>query len=222
MSPEQEVLSNLVAGLLLAALSGLAVRQRMTVCRAFSLYLVVALAANRLMTWWPEHFYTRSFYATVEVVYLTLKLVIVAELTSAALAAFPAARRIARAAFLLVASVTMVSIMMTGTLMDAIQRAQTGAAWGFLVLMAIVWWFHLPLHVLHRMIILGFALYLWAYGSVLALSNSLGPAVSRFLLEIDPMAYAATVAVWVIGGWRANESSLHQGREGRVHTWMLP
>jgi hypothetical protein len=229
MKPEQELVANVVAVLLLATLAGLAARGRILLCRSFAAYLTLALTTNRLITWWPERFYTSGFWTLKETLYALLMPLLALELTAVALEAFPRARRAGLAVLVTIAGLTVLAVAAapgpdySARMGLLLARAQTGAVWGFVALLTIASWYHLPLHPTHRSIILGFALYLGFYGALLSAVGHFGWSAYRYLAALDPAAYAATVGLWMLAAWRKEEASA-LGPEARRHLqpWVHP
>lgn len=214
MRPDQVFVANLVVGLLAAALFGMAVRGRARLCWSFSAYLVMAIVTNRLIVWWPERFFTLRFWIVKESLYAILMVLIALELAWVALEAFPRARGISRLAVIAVAAVGLLAVFTAGTgdkagrVGEFMAAAQTGAVWAFVVLLAVAYWYRLPLHAWHRSIALGFALYGGVYGALLGTVGHFGWSAYDYVAPLEPAAYAATVGLWVLAAWRSEERSL--------------
>ena len=227
MTPDQVFVANLVAVLLVAVLLGLAVRQRALLCWSFVAYLVMAVVTNRLIVWWPERFYTLRFWVVKESLYAALMALIAFELAWVALEAFPRARRLSLLAVAVVAGVTLVvaSAARSGDqaarVGEFMAAAQTGAVWTFVVLLAVASWYRLPLHAWHRSIALGFALYGGVYGALLATVGHFGWSAHRYVAPLEPAAYAATIGLWVLAAWRAEDRSvLVPETRRRLQPWV--
>lgn len=190
------MIADLVAVLLAAALLALAVRGRAGVSWPFTAHLGLCLLTNRLITWWPERFYTQAFWWAKEAALAGLALVVLLGLTRAVLDAFPRARRFTLDATAAILACTAVAAAFASPY-DALSLVHGGTVWGFALLLAVTLWFQLPLHPLHRAIMLGFALYLGAYGTVLGLVRYLEPAALPYLAALDAAAYAATLGLWL-------------------------
>jgi hypothetical protein len=222
MKPEQVLVANLVAALLLATLAGLAVRGRVLLCRSFAVYVALALTTNRLVTWWPEQFYTSDFWTFKETLHAILMALVALELTVVGLEAFPRARRAGVLALMLIAGVTALAVAAepapdyatrVGVLLA---RAQTGAVWGFVAVLAIASWYRLPLHPMHRSITLGFALNLGVYGVLLSAVGHFGWSAYRYVAALDPAAYAATVGLWMLAAWRPEAAARSGPRRAAI------
>ena len=208
MTPAQESLADLVALLLGGALAGLLVTGRLWLCRAFGLYLLVTLATNRAVVWWPERFYNGPFWTAKETLQAALVIAVAVELSDVALMAFPRARAIARRGVVAVALVTLlgVSTAVAGGyevwVSTLAARASLGASWAMLVVVMVASWYRLPLGPWHRMIALGFVLYQGAYAVLLSALAGTGWSAYEYIVGLEPAAYAATVGLWTFGAWR--------------------
>ena len=232
MKPEQVMVANLAAALLLATLMGLAARGRVRLCRAFAVYLALALTTNRLVTWWPERFYTRDFWTFNETLQAILIPLVALELMVVATRglpeAFPRARRAGVVALTLIAAATVLAMAATpardyAARMGVLAWAQAGAAWSFVAFLAIACWYRLPLHPMHRSITLGFALHLGIYGALLGALGHFGESAYRYVAALDPAAYTATVGVWMLAAWRPEPGSApgHQAPRS-LYPWLNP
>jgi len=204
----QQTVANLVALLLGGALVGLFVTGRIWLCRSFGLYLGMTLATNRLIVWWPEHFYNIQFWALKEALQAALVMAVAVELADVALMTFPRARSSVRRGVAAVALLTLLGVstaiaggyyVLVGTLAA---RASLGAAWAMLVVLMVTTWYRLPLGPWHRMIALGFVLYQGAYAVLLSALVGTGWSAYSYIVGLDPAAYAATVGLWAFGAWR--------------------
>ena len=88
-------IADLSAALLLVTLLGIHVRGRAHLCPSFAAYVAMAITTNRLMNWWPDLFFNAAFYRAKESIYAVWTFVIVADLCTTALQAFPRPRRAA-------------------------------------------------------------------------------------------------------------------------------
>ncbi len=209
------IVADLVAVLLLAALVGVLASGRAGLCWSFAIYLGSALLTNRLVRWWPDRFYTTSFFSGKELFFAALTVVIVLELTWSGLASFPRARRLSGALALVVATAGTIGILRMDGASDYRTRigilGTSGQLFALLALVAflgVVQWYRLPLRPWHRAIILGFLLYRGIYGVLLATLGRYGGPSYAFVAELDRAAYAATVGLWTAAAWRPEWNDL--------------
>jgi hypothetical protein len=205
---------------LLAALIGLVVRRRLRLVYVFPVYLLAVLVLSSLVGVWPKRFHTWSFYWAVESVYSLLKIGVVAELTVRIFNAFPAARRVARAAFLVVLAITVVSTWYASPgpafgargerqwadLVLALHpRITNGTAWLFGALFAVILYYRLPLHPLHKAIAFGFMAYLLllTYGLDLVKRSEFGAL--RVASYASTLGYTLVAAYWAWAAWRRDD-----------------
>lgn len=202
------LVANLVAVLLLVTLLGVLARGHASRCWSFTAYLAFAFISNRLICWWPERFFRLWFATLKELVFAGLVVLVALELAWIALARFPRARRRATSVILVAAGVTAVLVSATPSsgLEERVGRtgaiANTGALLVLVVLLLVAHWYHLPLGRWHRAIAEGFILYCGAYGALLGAVGLGGLNVYRYLVALDPAAYAATVGLWLLAAWR--------------------
>lgn len=207
---------DLNAALLLLTLAGLGGRGRVPECSGFTVYLAVCIAGNRLPVWWPGTFYNWQFWLAKEWAYCALKAAIAVELAWRCFAPFPRARAAAVSA--VVAGVAGTAALVLGlrfeTLMageygeavtELLPRIQIAVVWTFVLLLAAITWWRIPVTAFTRAIVLGFVLYGGAYAGALEAARHFNDAGFAFLRALDPAAYAASVAVWALAAWRPRE-----------------
>ncbi len=203
------IVADLVALLLLATLAGVLASRRAWLCRSFVAYLALALLTNRLVRWWPDRFYTTSFFSAKEALFAALSLLIAVELVRTGLAPFPRARRTAAAVVLTIAAVGALGVLRAARADDYASRmgffvagAQLSSLLALVALLGVAQWYRLPLRPWHRSIMIGFVLYRGVYGLLLATLAEFGGPVHACVAALDRAAYAATVGVWLAAAWR--------------------
>jgi len=207
VTPAHTLVANLVAVLLLGTLAGMAWQRRLSSCWTFTAVLILSAITNRLIVWWPATFYNRQFWVLKELGYAALHGLVMVELCVVGLRLFPRARRLAlvAGALTLTASGMMVAVAAAPSypaqLGVMVARGNIGLAWAFTMLIAVVWRYELPLQPFHRMILLGYVLYLSVYSALLSLVGLLGLAVHRYLAALDPAMFAATIGLWLLAAW---------------------
>jgi hypothetical protein len=100
MTPDQFAVALGVEAALLAVMLGLVVRGRWRASWFFASYVLVVLAGNVLVTWWPASFYTPGFWMAKQLVYDAVKLGLALELAWRTFSAFPGASRRRRTSLL--------------------------------------------------------------------------------------------------------------------------
>jgi hypothetical protein len=211
----------LAGGTLLLAilLGGLFARRRARFCVAFTVYVAAVVVSNSLILLWPERFYAWWFYLTKELTLNVIKLAVALELTLRVFQAFPRARKTARNALLLVLAITVVAVASapsrapaTGreewasALVLSIQpRITNGTAWLFGAIFAVILYYRVPLHHLHKAIAAGFMAYLLLFTFVLDFLSRAEPGVYRAMAYASPMAYTLLEVYWAWAAWRRDE-----------------
>jgi hypothetical protein len=194
---------------MLAVLVGLFVRHRAHLCWSFVGYLAWGLACNTLMSFWPERFYVQWFYVLVQGVLDAFKLAIAAELTYRTFRAFPGAAarvRVLLAPVFLV-PVLFVSKVPTGTsYQDWIAlhepQVQTGIIWIMVAITLVIAWYRVPVHAMHRAILMGFSAYLLIFTTILNVLRDFGfENIRAFLSVADGYAYLLLLAGWAYAAW---------------------
>jgi hypothetical protein len=213
LSLSQTWVADANAALLGLAIVGLFVRGGARRCWSFAVYLLAALVANRLVTWWPETFWHLWFYSLKESVYTVLRGAVAAEIGSATFTSVPTSRR-RLALWLLVAAAGGAALDVVDAHRDRFGPlplaqflhpiGQIGTLWMFAVVALFATRESVPIAPLRRWIMLGFALYLLSSGFVQASLRLIEPdAVTALYMAADPIAYAASVGLWAIAAWRA-------------------
>jgi hypothetical protein len=194
---------------MLAVLVGLFVRHRAHLCWSFIGYLAWGLGFNSLMSFWPERFYNPTFYVLMQGGLDAFKLAIAAELTYRTFRAFPGAA--ARVRILLApvffVPVLFVSKMPTGTsyyewVRLYVPQMQTGVIWIMTAITLVIAWYRVPVHAMHRAILIGFAAYLLIFTTLLNVLRDFGFEHMRAFLSVaDGYAYLALLAGWSYAAW---------------------
>jgi hypothetical protein len=203
--------------LLLATLAGLVARHRLRLVYSFPAYLLAVVVLSSLAGWWPARFHTWSFYWSKESLYSLLKVGVALELTARVFQAFPAARRVARVTFCLVLAVTFFAAWTAPTGPPPSERGQqqwadlvlalhpritNGTAWLFGGLFALILYYRLPLHPLHKAIAFGFMAYLLllTFGLDHVKRSEFGSL--SFISYASSIGYALVAAYWAWSAWR--------------------
>ena len=199
-------------------LAGLAVRQRVRLCWTFPLYLgTIALADLALMVG-PPPFDSQLFWFGKELVITVLRFALALELTYRTVRAFPTARATVRAVLLGVLVLTL-AIVFSGTgdlaaegtpvLGPLITRVQPlvlyGAIWLLTGIAGVILWYRLPVHPLHKAILVGLVPYLLLSTVSLNLIEKWGWEVSGQVNLVPALAWLCLLSVWAVMAWRPGD-----------------
>jgi hypothetical protein len=195
--------------LVAALLAGLFTRRLYRVCHAFPAWLAAVLAGDVLMFFRPERFYTWGFWIAKETAYAVLKLAIAVEITALAFQAFPSARATVRRVMLAVL-VVLLAFVVVGVRYDVAledlareqqRRLANGVALVFCATWAIVLYYRLPLHRLHRAILRGLVPYLLVFAAASTFTLVLGWD-RRPVNAAETACWALMLAYWGWEVWR--------------------
>jgi len=209
MSATQLLLFNAMKLGMIAVLAGLFARRRAHLCWSFVGYLMVALVCNSLMTFWPEQFFRLWFYSLMQELLTAFKLAIAAELTYKTFRAFPGAAARVR---LFLAPVFLVPVMFISKVPagasyeDLIQlyqpQLQTAVIWIIAAVTLMIAWYRVPVHAMHRAILIGFAAYLLIFTTLLNVLRDVGfDRIRLFISMADGFAYLLLLAGWAYAAW---------------------
>jgi len=194
---------------MLAALVGLFVRGRAHLCWSFVAYLMTALVCNSLQSFWPEQFFRQWFYLLTVGLLDALKLAIAAELTYRTFRAFPGAAARVRVLLLpvfLVPALFVVKVPTGATFEDLVRlyqpQVQTGVIWLMAAITLLIAWYRVPVHAMHRAILIGFASYLLIFTTFLNVLRDFGFDQLRAMINVaDGYAYVALLCWWAYAAW---------------------
>jgi hypothetical protein len=214
---QQAILLLVTNVLLIGALMGLFARRRVRLAYFFVAYLIAIVVLSSLVGLWPDRFHTWSFYWTKESVYSFLKVGAALELALRVFQAFPAAARAARIAFLLVITITVVAAWTVSAgsepghsseqqwanlVLAYHPRITNGTAWLFGAMFALILYYRLPLHSLHKAIAFGFMSYLLLLTFVLDVLKRSDFAASGLVSYTNALGYTTLAAYWAWAAWR--------------------
>jgi len=194
---------------MLAVLVGLFARRRAHLCWSFAAYLAWGLVCNSLMSYWPGHFYTRSYYLLTQGVGDALKLAIAAELTYRTFRAFPGAAarvRVLLAPLFMVPVLFVTSVPSGATYEDLIRLYQpqvlTAVIWIMVAITLLIAWYRVPVHAVHRAILIGFSSYLLIFTTLLNVLRNYGfDNLRNFIGVADGYAYLLIMMGWAYAAW---------------------
>lgn len=209
MSAAQILVAHGVKIAMLAVLVGLFARRRAHLCWSFVGYLAWGLVCNSLMSFWPDQFYRQWFYLLTQGVGDALKVAIAAELTYRTFRAFPGAAarvRVLLAPFFLVPALFVSKVPAGATYEDLIRlyeaQVQTGVIWTMVAITLLIAWYRVPVHAIHRAILIGFASYLLIFTTLLNVLRDYGFNELRgFIFVADGYAYLALTLGWAYAAW---------------------
>ena len=99
-------------------------------------------------------------------------------------------------------------------------RLETGIAWAFAAIAALVRWYDVPVHPLHRGIILGFVLHLAVFSTLIQLLASHGYQWASELVTLSPAVLMGVCALWMWSSWRPDaELSADPALVLRLQPW---
>jgi hypothetical protein len=196
--------------LLPLVLAGVLSRRLYRICYTFAAYLLAVWLGDLVMFVWPEIFYVWSFWLAKETLYAVLKLALALEITALAYGAFPAARTAVRRGILLVLA-ALAALLAVGVpygrefpvLASELQRRLAqGTALVFCATWALLLWYHLPLHRLHRAIMRGLVPYMLVFAAVNGFLVTLGLHLRPAVNLADGLAWAMLLLYWSWEVWR--------------------
>lgn len=212
MGGAQTLVAHAVKVAALVALVGLISTGRYRSCWSLTAYLVVALAGNSMISFWPDRFFNYYFYTARQAVFDVLKLCIALELSHKVFAAFPGALSRWRAVSFLVLVVTTAAVV-GASWNDPIvyaayhwqPRISAGAAWILCAIALLVGWHRLPIDAWHYAILVGFIPYLVLFSTSMTLITMRWSALEAFGLA-HSVAYLVLMVWWAYAAWRPPDS----------------
>ncbi len=209
MSGTELLVNHVMKLALIAILAGLFARKRAHLCWSFVAYLVTALVFSSLMSFWPEQFYRLWFYSLMQDLLQAMKLAVAAELTYRTFRAFPGAAARVR---ILLAPVFFVPVLFVSKVpagasyQDIIQiyqpQLQTAVIWIITAITLLIAWYRVPVHAVHRAILIGFAAYLLIFTTLLNVLRDFGfDNLRNFIGVADGYAYILLLGWWAYAAW---------------------
>jgi hypothetical protein len=194
---------------MLAVLVGLVARRRAHLCWSFVAYLVWALVCNSLISFWPDQFFRQWFYVLMYGVADALKLAIAAELTYRTFRAFPGAAARVRVLLLPVFLVPALFVSKVPSGVSYVEflgqyqpQVQTAVIWIMTAITLLIAWYRVPVHAMHRAILIGFAAYLLIFTTLLNVLRHFGFDNARaFIGMADGYAYLLLLMGWAYAAW---------------------
>jgi hypothetical protein len=212
MTEFQAVVAHVVRLVLLVLLGGMFWRGRVRECWAFATYALAVLLGNTLVSFWPDRFYNPSFWVAKQGVYDALKMAIALELAWRAFGAFPGALRTARRVLLVALTVIGVALAALNppssyaTVWEWQPGVATAALWLLTATALMVVWYQVPVSGWQRAIVLGLAVYLLVFVTLLDLLGRRGWAIGPLVATTETLAYLALVVFWAWAAWRRDSA----------------
>jgi hypothetical protein len=205
------VIANLVRTAVLLTLVGLLAKRRAHFCWAFTIYLIAVLAGNSMVSFWPERFFKSWFYILKESVYNVLMLCVAAELTYRVFQQFPGAlarARLVLAPLMSLVTLAIISVPAGTDYVDIVTRyhpqIQTGVIWLLSATAVLTVWYNIPLHFVHRALLLGLSSYLIVFATLGNVLRSFGFDRLRSMIGMaDAYAYFVLVSWLAFTAWRS-------------------
>jgi hypothetical protein len=205
------LIAHAVAILLAVVAAGLMVRRRANLCWSFVLYVLATLTATQLSVIWPERFAVFTFFSIKQTVLVVFKIIVALEIWQHSFSFFHRAR--VRVAVLLAGALlaTATAVQMVPPDLapyDALigvvyPRQQAGTLALFAIIVMAALWYRVPLHPLHRAILVGFAAYLTLSACLASIVGFAGGGAWLPLLgRLDQLGYLATTVWWAWAAWR--------------------
>jgi hypothetical protein len=209
MNGSELLVHHAIKVVVIAVLAGLFARRRAHLCWSFVAYLVTALVCNSLMSFWPDQFYRLWFYSLTQDLLNALKLAVAAELTYRTFRAFPGAAARVR---ILLAPVFFVPVLFVSKVpagasyQDIVQiyqpQLQTGVIWIITAITLLIAWYRVPVHAMHRAILMGFAAYLLIFTTLLNVLRDFGfENLRSFIGAADGYTYVLLLCCWAYAAW---------------------
>ncbi len=196
------------AALAIAILTGLFVRGHWRAAFAFDLFIASVAALNTLLAAWPERFFTPDMWLVGESLQSLLTLGVAFELVARVFGRLPHARQVVSLALLAVLLALAASLLWLPrldsltTIVVIVPRLQYVTSSSLAVVLAAALWYHVPLHQLHKAILMGWVPYLAVFAMGLQVLRDFGwhqtQAVSRFNMA----CFVVLHAYWTSAAWR--------------------
>lgn len=173
-------------------------------------YLLTVFTCGSLVLSNPETFFRHHFFVLKESLYSITRVAVAVQLAYVVFAEFPGARRSSRLALLIG---LVLSTLYIG-LSPAAHSRERYPEWHAQVLAATIWlmagtavlvqWYVLPVEPLHRVVLLGFSLYLLTFTTTVNALSHFGVRSYPGLGLVDGLAYLGMILWWGVTVWRTD------------------
>jgi hypothetical protein len=190
-------------------LSALVLRRHYSASLVFPLYVLAVLGPDMLFSAWPERFFTWENYLFKEIVHNLLKFALALELAYRTFRAFPGALTTARVVLLvLLVVIGVVTLAAPLPARDPADidiewhaRILNGTIWVFTGIAVVVLWYRVPVHALHKAILVGLVPYLLIFSSWMRALVEMGWNDARPYWRFHTLAYVALLFYWNRVAW---------------------
>ena len=198
-------------GIQVAALAaaGLFLRGHARFCKAFAAYLTVGFVYAVLIAVWPERFFLVSFWQVAQVTFDLLTITVALELGYWIFLGFPGAAARARGTLFLLLVAILVTVLMLPERGDDAFASQlvarlclsleTASTVMLTAVTFLVVWYRIPLHPIHKAIMVGLVPYVALFRTVLRFISLYG--WESHLVAIEPFAHLAACVWWARAAW---------------------
>jgi len=221
-----EALSLLQGAVAAVTIVGLTMRGRLRLCWSFILYLGSITIFNTLMGIWPDQFLTWPVWLVRELAYAVVKVALAIELSRLLFRSFPTARRTAHYGLLLVlgACAAWIATASPGSLGEWIRigvpRVKCSEAFLLAWLLLVVLWYRIPLHSLHKAILIALAPYLLVFTVFLQALETHGWTGNSEMNYLNMFVFLAVLICWLVVAWRHEDAhEVHPGVAKTVQPW---
>jgi len=165
-----------------AVVAGLVVRGHWRLNTVFAVYCAVNLATGVMPYMAPERFYTQAFWMLSQPAFDIQKIGIVLEIIWRTVRHFPGAvtgMRVVTVTFAVLTAAAALALPLTTSSTSSYEtavelfhpRIMDGTIWFIAVALVVAWFHRLPVHQFHRSILVGLAIYMAFYSTLLRLST---------------------------------------------------
>jgi hypothetical protein len=212
MSPSETVIVAAEIALAAAILVGLFLRGHWRSCYSFALYLTSFVLLEGAILAWPERFFQLDFWLAKEAVEALLKLAVAFEIAARVFRRLPTAR-VTFAVFFL-ASLIVIGTAVAPSVGGGVDtmasvglpRLLYGTALIFAGLLSVCLWYHVPLHPIHKAVLVGFVPYLVAFTLVLQTLQTFGWDVRGPANHLNTVAFISLLVFWSLAVWRRSRA----------------
>ncbi len=196
-------------GALVLLLLGILRQELWRQARAFTAYLTfIALVTISIRTW-PATFHSLEFYVFKECLYGLLRVGMAVEIATLTSQAFPGARASARlllALGILALAVAVLAGLWHGTSAtelteNVLPRLSNGTALLLAGVWALILWFHLPMHPVHRAILRGLVPYLLVFTVLLSILRAFRWQILESVNALNSLCYMTLLVYWCWVVW---------------------
>jgi len=209
MSPLDRLAMGLEVPLGLALLGGLLVRGHWQVCLSFCGYLLALVSTTGLLVAQPSRFFNWDYWVLSESLQTLLKFCVVVEIATRVFQNLPRARTKLMRTLLLGLTALVPAIAYAFSAEDSstvgvviMPRVLYATALMFAALLVACLWYHVPLHPIHKAILLGWVPYLLLFTVTTKMIESFGWDIRELAGRLNILAFYALLLHWLRAAWR--------------------